>query len=87
MNPRNIIAVLCPCCRKPLYHTTPTAGVHGKAMHSADATNPSIDHDSKGEFVKCPHCHLRISMIRVSDDDHGPKWAIHKIQKCDCRLP
>ena len=87
LNPRKIIAVLCPCCRKPLYRTIATAGAHGKAMHSGDATNPSIDHDSKGEFVKCPHCSLRIGMTRVAENDHGPKWAVHKIQKCDCRLP
>ncbi len=55
-------------------------------MNAGDATNPSIDHDRHGEFVKCPHCHLRISMIRLDDEGHGTKWAINKIQKCDCRL-
>jgi hypothetical protein len=86
LNPRNLIAVLCPCCRKPLYRTIATSGAHGKAMHSGDATNPSIDHDRIGEFVKCPHCSLRISMIRLDDGDQGARWAVHKIQKCDCRL-
>jgi hypothetical protein len=86
LNPRKIIAVLCPCCRKPLYRTIATGGAHGKAMPAGDATNPSIDHDRNGEFVKCPHCSLRIAMTRVAEDDHGPKWAIHKIQKCDCRM-
>ena len=56
-------------------------------MTSGDATNPSIDHDKNGEFVKCPHCRLRIAMVRVADDGHGAKWIVHKIQKCDCRLP
>ena len=87
MTPRNIIAVLCPCCRKQLYRTTSEAGIHGKAMHSGDATNPSIDHDKNGEFVNCPHCNMRIAMTRVADGHQGPRWAIHKIQKCDCRLP
>ena len=87
MNPQKIIAVLCPCCRKQLYRTTAAGGANGKAMNSGDATNPSIDHDRNGEFVKCPHCHLRISMIRLADEDHGARWAVNKIQKCDCRLP
>ena len=76
LNPRKIIAVLCPCCRKPLYRTIATAGAHGKAMHSGDATNPSIDHDRNGEFVSSQSAasNAGISRIRHSCRGQSTDW-------------
>ncbi len=86
MSPRGVVAVSCPCCDEQLYRTTSVRGANGKAMNLGSATNPSIDHDKNGEFMKCSHCRRRISMKRLPEDGNGAAWDINPIQKCDRKL-
>lgn len=60
-------AVLCPCCEKILFKIVPIEQPNGKVIEYGVNTNPKIETDNKGPFMKCPHCLRRIAMIRAID--------------------
>jgi C4-type Zn-finger protein len=51
-------SVPCPCCAKELYVTE-----HIEGPYSGKVSGPSLQQDSSGAFMICPHCTSRIEFV------------------------
>ena len=52
----------CPKCGKFLY-----TALSLEDVFAADAqTSPKVLADARGDYLRCPHCHGRIAMARVT---------------------
>ena len=77
--------VACPCCSKPLYVVAKVTKKGGSTWLITDSS-PSVETDSLGHFIKCPHCSKRVAMepeIKLQ----GSGFHLSPVQKCDQTLP
>jgi DNA-directed RNA polymerase subunit RPC12/RpoP len=56
--------VHCPECDKFVY----TALTLEDSFPADGPASPKVESDARGDFVRCPHCGRRISMLRVTTD-------------------
>jgi DNA-directed RNA polymerase subunit RPC12/RpoP len=54
--------VPCPRCGKALYSAVSLEdGVDAGAVES-----PKVEHDTQGDYMRCPHCAKRVPMARMA---------------------
>lgn len=79
MNEGDVVGVECPCCKKELYRQVLVSinpDVWGRTSDS-----PSIEQDSKSDFMRCAHCKRRIAFDRFM----GPVgWSFRASSEQDC---
>jgi DNA-directed RNA polymerase subunit RPC12/RpoP len=56
--------VHCPGCDKFVY----TALTLEDSFPADGVTSPKVDSDAQGDYLRCPHCGMRIAMQRVTTD-------------------
>ena len=56
--------VPCPRCGKTLYSATSFED----AVIARTPESPKIEHDERGDFMRCPSCASRIAMRRLERD-------------------
>jgi len=57
--------VPCPRCGKALYSAVSLEG----GVDAGGVESPKIEHDSHGDYMKCPHCGTRVPMARMRAGD------------------
>ena len=71
-------SVDCPCCDNLLYTVIEKDG-----LYVGSTTNPPIDQDGHGAYLKCPHCSMRVALVQTSSHN----FELANEQPCDVELP
>jgi len=61
--------VPCPACAQALYSAVSLDdGIDAGAVEC-----PRVEHDERGDFMRCPHCGTRVAMTRMQAG-HAEAW-------------
>jgi hypothetical protein len=78
MQPDDVTAVQCPCCKKQLYrYVVKKDGVVGTLKG-----DPKIQLDELGHYMECDHCRKRIAFEVVPGGPFGQSFQLSQRQKC-----